>query len=147
MFVRCKILLSQNNDTTEMTLERMTGGALSEGYSQWGACSSSENNIKKVWIHALAAWEVRIMEVSGPGVGMVGGGLKFGEMAALPPCAILSRAITTERGIEPFDSSGVGTGKVVRAAEVSVRFHPGPMTWRLSSFQLVGGGSSQWQRP
>ena len=150
--LRCRLLLSQDNHSVEITLDRMIGGALSEIFTQWGKFSSTEGNIpveRKLWLHALAKWELWLMDSGGAGIGLGGGGLDFGQLVSEPPAAILSHAGITSRGVEPVDRSGVlsgfGSGTVMNAFEISVYLHRGPMSWRLLAFQV--SGSNVWQSP
>jgi hypothetical protein len=146
--LRCKLLLSQDNNSLEITLDRMIEGSYYDVFTQWGKFSSSQGNIppeRKLWVHALAKWELKLMDGGGPGIGSVGGGLNFGELAALSPSAILSHATMTSRGVEPLDPSDVGVGTILNGFEISVYFHRGQMSWRLLSFQE--SGSNAWKSP
>jgi hypothetical protein len=148
MFLRCKLLLNQNGNTEEVLLEKVTASFLRDGFTFVGAFSSTGGGIakeRKVWIYAVTKFELTLMDSGGPGVGMIGGGLGFGELAALPASAILSRALLTDRGIEANDPTGVGLGTVQNGADISVAYHRGPMTWQLTSFQKRGAGG--WFTP
>ena len=153
MFVRCKLLLSQNNGSLEVVLNPPTAAVLRDVASYWGSFSSLEGGRsaggipkeRKVWLYAQGKWELTLMDSGGPDVGMGGGGLGYGELASLPPAATLSHAVMTPRGVEPSDSSGIGVGQVMKAAEISVAFHPGRMTWKLLGFQERN--YSTWKSP
>jgi hypothetical protein len=145
--IRCKVLLTQGNNSVEITIDKSTGGYLSEGVTQLGKFLSAEGNIppeRKTWVHALAKWELRLIDGGGEGVGMAGGGLKYGELAPLEPSAILSAAWISRRGVEPIGAL-VGSGMIKKAAEISVHFKNGPVSWRLQSFQREG--SNAWINP
>lgn len=148
MFIRCKLLLSQNTNSVEVMLDRPISGVFRDVVTFWGNFSSSEGGIppeRKQWLYAQGKWELTLMDAGGPGVGMVGGGLSFGELASLPPSATLSRARLSPRGVEPIESSGIGTGDVLNASDISVRFHGGRMTWQVLAFQ--NPGSNAWVNP
>jgi hypothetical protein len=148
MYVRCKLLLTQDNNSVEVILDKITGAAFRDVASFWGKFASSDGNIppeRRQWLFALAKWELSLMDGGGPGVGMGGGGLSYGELASLPPSATLSRALMTSRGMKPSDSSGIGVGEVKNPSEISVRFRRGAMTWQLLAFQ--NPGSNAWNSP
>jgi hypothetical protein len=145
MYVRCKLELSQGGKSLEVMLDRQAGAWFREVATFYGKFSSSEGNIppeRKIWVYSLAKMELRLMDSGGPGVGMGGGGLDYGELAPLTPSAILSNAHLTNRGIAPGGGSGIGAGEVLNGFEISVSFHKGPITWRLLSFQ--NSGSNVW---
>lgn len=144
MYVRCKLLLSQGINSVEVVLDKITGASYRDVATFWGKFSSSEGNIpaeRKQWLFSLAKSELTLMDGGGEGVGRVGGGLDYGELASLRPSATLSRAILTDQGWRPLGS--VGVGEVLNGFEISVRFNPGPMTWRLLASQIPD--SNAWR--
>ena len=146
MYVRCKLGLSQDTNSVEVVLDKISGASYRDVATFWGKFSSSEGNIppeRKQWLFSLGKFELKLMDGGGPGVGVAGGGLGFGELASLPPSATLSRALLTDQGWRPLGSSGMGVGEVLNGFEISVRFHKGPMTWQLLAFQIPN--SNAWQ--
>jgi hypothetical protein len=148
MYVRCKLLLTQGDDSLEVVLKSPSSATYQDLATFWGSFSSTEGTIppeRKAWSYAFSRLELTLMDGGGPGVGMVGGGLKYGEMADVPPAATLSRALMANHGMRPSDSSGVGTGEILNPSELYVRFRRGPVKWQLVGYQ--GEGSNAWKSP
>jgi hypothetical protein len=148
MFVKCKLLLTQADKSLEVILRRLDFATDQDGVTFWGKFASSEGGVppeRKAWAFAVMRSELRLLDGGGAGIGMAGGGLKCGEFAALPPSAVLSHAIMVSHGLRPSDSTGVGPGEVLNAAELSVRLRNGPAQWQLLSYQSEG--SNVWHNP
>jgi hypothetical protein len=148
MFNKCKLLLSQNSKSLEITLNGRGGGVDVDSFAFWGSYSSSEGDIRperKQWLFVLPTLELSLIDAGGPGVGMVGGGLKFGEMAALPPAAVLSHALMDNRGFSPIDSTGTGRGELLSGFAIWVQFNKGPISWEMSSY--MPDASNAWVNP
>ena len=144
MFNKCKLLLSQGVNSAEIVLNRVAGSAAREGMTFWGAFTSTGGNIpeeRRGWVFAYAKWECRLLDAGGPGVGMIGGGMDYHQLAPLEPDAILSGAVMTARGIEPMNGD-TAQGRIVN----SFGFPPlnsGPITWTLVGF--VPPGTFVWK--
>ena len=148
MFVKCKLQLTQGDKSLEVILRRSDSATSQDAFTFWGKFTSSEGGVppeRKAWAFAVMKSELRLMDGGGPGVGMAGGGLKHGELAPLPPSAVLSGAILHPRGLMPLDSTGVGSCQVLSAADLSVRLRNGPVRWQLMSYQSEG--SNVWNTP
>jgi len=146
MFIKCKLRLTQNNHPVDVDLEKAVGTSFIDLVTYWGKCDISEGDIPKErqqWVYTQSNWQLMLLDGGGKGIGMGGGGLEYAELAALGPAAILSRAMVTSRGVESVTETGVG--EVLKAAEISVYFKPGPMTWQLLAFR--NPGQSGWQNP
>lgn len=145
MFVKCKLQLSQGDTALEVVLRRADSATFQDVATFWGKFSSTEGGVppeRKSWAFAFAKWELRLLDGGGAGVGMAGGGLKYGELASIPPSAVLSHAVMATQGLRPSDSTGVGAGRILNAAELSVRLRNGPVQWKLLSYQSEG--SNVW---
>jgi hypothetical protein len=147
-FSRCKIAISNGPTTVEIVLLQIAGSAQREAVTFWGQYTSNGGNIppeRRGWIYALAPRELRLVDTGGPGVGMIGGGLEYHEIAAMDPFAIFSDAVLTDRGIEPVTRNHVAVGDLKSGFALDVQLNKGPVTWRLSGYKSTG--SSAWVAP
>lgn len=149
MFCRCKIAVTRaqagkDAATYEITLFEPTGYSLKDVVTIWGLYKSDANNIlpnRKCWIWSHASRELRLTDNGD--VGMVGGGLEFGERAPVPPFAIFSGAILTDRGIEPWPRSNAAPGQLNVGAALDMAVSEGPVTWCLSRYRR--SPSTYWE--
>jgi hypothetical protein len=156
MLAKCKLRLSQGGNFVEIVLNNQVGAAAQEGISYWGTFTITGDdpakhiymgNIppeRRRWLFTMATWECRLMDAGGDGVGMGGGDLDYHELAALPPAAILSRAVLTDRAIEPV-SGNTAPGENNDGFAFDASLHKGPIDWTLTS--VLPEGTNVWQAP
>lgn len=151
MMHRCRIEIANAAMKVEIILEETDSFALQNGLTLWGKYSTKPKDAgnvppeRKGWLYALTARELRLIDMGGPGVGMVGGGLGFGELAPLAPFATLSDALMTSRGIEPMIPHAPGKGWLDIGAALDSSLTRGPVTWRLSGYRQ--SSSNIWVDP
>jgi hypothetical protein len=115
MFPRCRIAIANKSKIIEIVLLQPLGYFEQEAVTFFGKYTSQGGNIppeRKEWLLALASRELRLIDAGGSGVGMGGGGLTYGEIAAMEPFAILSEAVLTDRGIEPVIRNAAVAGQL-----------------------------------
>lgn len=148
MFSRCKISISNGSKTVEVVLLQPDGYLEQEGVTFFGKYLYDGGNIppdRRGWGFVVASRELRLTDTGDANTGMVGGGLKFQETSAIPPFAILSQAVLTERGIEPVPRNGAAAGDLKSGFALGAGFNSGSVTWRLSGYKR--SGSNAWATP
>jgi hypothetical protein len=93
--------------------------------------SASISKDKCWWKYSNARHEIVLLDIGGPGYGMVGGGLKYGEMSDIPPVAILNDAVLGRWGIATAGLAA-GRGNVDNGVGIGGGFNRGGLSWEMT---------------
>jgi hypothetical protein len=157
MFDRCRLLLTQGNQSVEVTIDgtpRLPSGTTYKEMFTWttqfqywaygryylsahqtfGNHSSDKDTA--YWVFRFLEREMRFVEFFGPGQGYSSRAVEYGELVREPMADVtLYNAKVSNVGIEPYDLSGSGSGQV-RASGAGLNV--GPLSWKLSAIRKPG---------